>query len=513
MGALLTAEKTLNNFFMNSARSLRTRALMALLLMVGFYALSLAIALGLLWVPYAEFVYLDRVDGRLALFCVVSGLTILWALVPRADKFEPPGPRLTPGNAPYLFNIIEEVARTTSQPRPEEVYLLPDVNAFVTHRGGFMGFGSHRVMGVGLPLIKALSPAELRSVIAHEFGHFVSGDVALGPWIYKTRAAIFRAIESVSGSVLQWLFTAYGKMFMRMTMQVSREQEFVADATAAKVAGVAPAISALKRVEFIAPAYSSYFSNEVMPVLRAGYLPTVGDGFDRYLADPEMAKTFQDYARQAIGAEVGEYDSHPPTAERVAALQRIKERPRENPKDATAVMLKEPERHIRALMDHMYGKENVSKLKPIKWDEVGTKVYTAMWHDLTVEHTRWLGTLTADQIPTDNKWWLRKGAELASQHDRPDAGADELVDYVKHVLLCAIGNALVRLGWTIETAPGRPLNVVKDGRHFEPHVPIGKLADGTMNVDEWKATCESLGLAGLLLKVETNLPKTQTMIA
>ena len=314
---------------------------MALVLMVGFYAFALAIAGGLLWVPYASYVYLDRVDGRLALFCVIGAGTILWALVPRIDRFEAPGPRLTPGNAPYLFNIIEGVASSTSQARPEEVYLLPDVNAFVTHRGGFMGFGSKRVMGVGLPLLKALSPAELRSVIAHEFGHFVSGDVALGPWIYKTRAAIFRAIAGLSGGLLQALFNWYGRMFMRMTMQISREQEFVADATAARVAGVAAAISALKRVEVIAPAYNSFFSNEVMPVFRAGYLPPLSEGFDRYLADPDMAKLFHDYAKQsALGAEAGEYDSHPPTLERIAALARLNFKVAENPRDAKATLLK-----------------------------------------------------------------------------------------------------------------------------------------------------------------------------
>ena len=342
---------------MNSSKSLRTRAVMALFLMVGFYGFSLAIAGGLLWVPYASYTYLERVDGRIALFCIIGAATILWALVPRIDKFEAPGPRLTPTTAPYLFSIIEEIAKATKQPRPEEVYLLGEVNAFVTQRGGFMGFGSRRVMGVGLPLLKALSPAELRSVIAHEFGHFVSGDVALGPWIYKTRAAIFRALEGLSGNILQGLFNWYGRMFMRMTMQVSREQEFVADATAARVAGVAPAVSALKRVEFIAPAYGSYINNEVMPVLSAGFLPPMVEGFDRYLADPDMAKVFHDYASQALGTEVGEYDSHPPTLERIAALQRIKQPPKENPKDATAVMLKEPERHIRALMEHMYGRE------------------------------------------------------------------------------------------------------------------------------------------------------------
>ena len=178
--------------------------MLALLLMVGFYVFALAIAGGLLWVPYAEVTYAERINGRLTLFCIIGGRTILWALVPRIDKFEAPGPRLTPANAPKLFDMINDVAKATSQPRPEDVYLLADVNAFVTHRGGMMGFGSRRVMGIGLPLIKGLSPAELRSVIAHEFGHYVSGDVALGPWIHKTRAAIGRTLHHLGNN---WLLT------------------------------------------------------------------------------------------------------------------------------------------------------------------------------------------------------------------------------------------------------------------------------------------------------------------
>ena len=485
---------------------------MALVLMVGFYAFSLAIAAGLLWVPYGSYVYLDRVDGRLTLFCVIGACTILWALVPRIDRFEPPGPRLTPGNAPYLFTIIEGVATATSQPRPEEVYLLPDVNAFVTHRGGFMGFSSRRVMGVGLPLLKALSPAELRSVIAHEFGHFVSGDVALGPWIYKTRAAIFRALEGLSGSILQGLFNWYGRMFMRMTMQISREQEFVADATAARVAGVGAAMNALKRVEMIAPAYASFFSNEVIPVFRAGYLPPLNEGFDRYLADPDMAKLFHDHARiSALGADAGEFDSHPPTAERVAAIARLNYKVAENPKDATATLLKDPDRHVRALLEQMYGKDNVVKLKPIKWDEVGAKVYAAMWMSIVEEHGKWLGTMTADQIPADKKWFIKKGAEVAAMHDRPDVSAEEHIDYAKHVLLCSLGATLVSKGWAIETAPGRPLNVRNGDRTFEPHLSLDKLADGSMKADEWESMCESLGIAGVQLA--TVAAGTQSRIA
>src|SRR5687768_13423625 len=248
-------------------------------------------------------------------------------------------------------------------------------------------------------------------------------------------------------------------MFMRMTMQISREQEFVADRTAARVAGVGAAMNALKRVEVIAPAYNSFFHNEVVPVFRAGYLPPIHDGFERYLADPDMSKLFKDYAkRSALGAEAGEYDSHPPTGERVAAIARLNFKVPDDPRDKTATMLREPDRQVRALVEHMYGKENVAQLKSIKWEDVGSKVYAAMWQSMVDENLKWLGTLTADQIPADKKWFIKKGAELAKQYNDADATADDHIGYTSHMLVCSIGAALIRNGWTIETAPGRPLN-------------------------------------------------------
>ena len=52
--------------------SLVLRALLAVGLMLGFYALALAVALGLLYIPYAEMAYLNRLNIRLALFCLAA---------------------------------------------------------------------------------------------------------------------------------------------------------------------------------------------------------------------------------------------------------------------------------------------------------------------------------------------------------------------------------------------------------------------------------------------------------
>ena len=58
-------------------------------------------------------------------------------------------------------------------------------------------WASHRVMGIGLPLLRITSVSELEAILAHEFGHYHGGETRLGPWIYKTRAAIVRTLSSL----------------------------------------------------------------------------------------------------------------------------------------------------------------------------------------------------------------------------------------------------------------------------------------------------------------------------
>jgi len=168
------------------------RAILAVVLMVGFYLLALGIASGLLWIPYAELVYAHRISPKLAIICIVGGLAIIWSVLPRFDKFIAPGPQLKPDKYPRLFTELKGVAEATRQAMPAEVYLVPDVNAWVMQRGGIMGFGSRQVMGVGLPLMRILTCSQFRAVLAHEFGHYHGGDTKIGPWIYKTRGAIGR---------------------------------------------------------------------------------------------------------------------------------------------------------------------------------------------------------------------------------------------------------------------------------------------------------------------------------
>jgi hypothetical protein len=107
---------------MNRWPSLFARAALAVVLMIGFYFMALAIAAGLLWIPYAEFTYGNGVHLKLAAICVLGAGIILWSIVPRSDRFAPPRPVLQRAANPRLFAVIDEIASATRQRPPEEVW-------------------------------------------------------------------------------------------------------------------------------------------------------------------------------------------------------------------------------------------------------------------------------------------------------------------------------------------------------------------------------------------------------
>src|SRR5262249_13554604 len=153
-------------------------------------------------------------------------------------------------------------AGLTGEEPPAKVYLVPDVNAYVTQQGGTFGVGSQRVMGLGLPLMAVFTVDELKAVLAHEFGHYRGGDVRLGRVGYRTRLAIGRTLQETAGSLISQPFIAYSKLFLRVSSGVSRHQEFVADELAARVVGAAPLGSGLRKAHQAAVAFQLYMNNE-----------------------------------------------------------------------------------------------------------------------------------------------------------------------------------------------------------------------------------------------------------
>jgi Zn-dependent protease with chaperone function len=479
----------------NHTAWLAQRALLAVALMIGFYVLALAIAVGLLWIPYAEWTYVGRLHIKIALACVASAAALVWAIIPRVDRFEAPGPTLEETSHRDLFKVIREVAVATRQEMPAEVYLVSDVNAWVTHRGGIMGVGSRRVMGLGLPLLQGLTVSELKAVLAHEFGHYAAGDVKLGPWIYKTRSAIGRTLEGLGEGVLSVVFTLYGGMFLRLTHAISREQEFLADALAARTVHPATMASALRRTEGLAPAFHSYWHSEVVPALNAGCLPPIAGGFKQYLGSEHVSSAVSRIVSSAAAhGESDPLDTHPPLRERLAALTKlpISKAPVTNDPPAST-LLPDVESHARRLLEFVAGQDTCRKLKRVEWDHLAIEVYPKQWRASAAEFATFLKVFAADGIPAGRAAFIKAGAELV----KPGQGDDDMrVARACQALSLGVAVALVDAGATPDTTPGSPVVFRTATATMEPFAAIEQLAEGTLAIDEWQAQCEAMGIAG-----------------
>lgn len=263
-----------------------------MLMVIVSYLFILFLAVACVYLPWLVIMNVTNFQ-TLALFVagvIVAG-SMLWSLVPRRDKFVAPGLPLERTSHPRLFAELDRIAGALHEPLPREVYLIGEPNAWVADRGGVMGFGSRRVMGLGLPLLGALNIAQFRAILAHEFAHYYGGDTKLGPWLHRTQMAMIRTFQNMGSvgqamrvALMQILYVVvfgilkwYWRLFLRAINMVSRRQEFRADELACIVAGPEALISGLRSVHGAALAWPTFLNTELFPMFNMGCLPTCQD--------------------------------------------------------------------------------------------------------------------------------------------------------------------------------------------------------------------------------------------
>jgi heat shock protein HtpX len=494
---------------MPASPSLAGRAVLAVMLMLGFYVLALAMAGGLIYILYAQWMYAGRLHPKLAIFCILGAGIILWSILPRRDRFIAPGPPLEPKEHPKLFETLAGIAEATEQHMPSEVYLIADVNAWVMDRGGIMGFGSRRVMGLGLPLLQVLSVSQLRAVLAHEFGHFHGGDTKLGPWVYKTRAAIGRTLQSLAGYcfLLEKPFLWYGKAFLRITHAVSRRQEFTADALAARIVGSHPLIEGLKRIHGAALAFNAYWLNEVTPVLSKGFHPPLVDGFRRYLGSSRIVEAVSSSLdRELAEGQADAYDTHPPLRERIAAVQTVSNGETTGNDLPALSLLGDIEGLEARLICTTSNEPTEPALQLLAWDDVGSKVWVPAWEAYTGKYAEVLAGNTPRALPA-----LSQNLDAFS-HRLRECDGEDLAPEQRHqqataTLGMALAVALSRDGWQPHVLPGDDVVCERDGTIIRPLDIIPKLASGELTPEAWHELCVGAGLADLDLGGRTVVPR------
>jgi heat shock protein HtpX len=217
-----------------------------------------------------------------------------------------------PENAPDLYRMVDRLRQKADLPMPT-VALAPSQqpNAFATGRNS-----DHAVVCVTLGLMNALDARELEGVIAHELAHIKHRHMLVG-----TLAAAMAGAIGLFASIARWGFilgtgrddeggNPFALLLMAIVapiaavvvqMAISRQNEFQADASAVRLTGDKGGLaSALRRLE----AGAQRVPMQVNPA--AAHLAIVNP-FASGRA-PAFSKLFR---------------THPPTEERVAALEAV----------------------------------------------------------------------------------------------------------------------------------------------------------------------------------------------
>lgn len=265
----------------------------------------------------------------------IGGLVIVWvalrALLVRVDP--PQGVDITRDEAPELFRLLRKIQRKVRGPRIHRVVVTNDCNAFIVQTPRFGLFGpTHNTLGLGLPLMLALPQRRLLAVLAHEYAHLRGSDGKGATWLYRTRQTWARlsahAHDSDAGQhdlfsmVTRGFLHWYAPRFTAKSFALARQEEYTADALAARLCGPAHTAAALidirlKAHHFTHHLWKAFWQQATLcpdPPLKplawvcAGKLP------------PQSALELENTLRQLRNETTHHSDTHPTTLERVQAL-------------------------------------------------------------------------------------------------------------------------------------------------------------------------------------------------
>ena len=152
---------------------------------------------------------------------------------------------------PQLYQIVRELTAEAHLPMPR-VYMIPQEtpNAFATGRNP-----EHAAVAVTAGIMRILTPAELKGVLAHELGHVLNRDILISS-IAATLAGVIMILSSMArwaaifggfrggddedrgGGILGLIVTAILAPIAATLIQlaISRNREYLADETGARLA-------------------------------------------------------------------------------------------------------------------------------------------------------------------------------------------------------------------------------------------------------------------------------------
>ncbi len=262
--------------------SYRRQAWLAMAGLLAFIVFYLALAACFGFIAYSNLIALQ--SGGVDLFqIVVAFIALLLTVFMVKSLFtvrktgNPGGIEVTAEEEPKLFAFLHRLADEIGAPKPYRVFITPEVNAAVFYDLSLINliFPSKKNLIIGLGLVNVTNLGELKAVLAHEFGHFAQGSMAVGRWVYIAQQiishmvatrdwldSIVRFISRIDLRVawvgwllalIIWSIRSLMDTLFRIVIiaerALSREMEFNADLVAVSVTGSDALVNALHKLQ------------------------------------------------------------------------------------------------------------------------------------------------------------------------------------------------------------------------------------------------------------------------
>lgn len=321
---------------------------------------------------------------------------------------------------PHLNETIQALRKKLQAPKIHEVILTNDLNASVVQRPRLGMFGWHKnYLTLGLPLMKALTPEEFKSVIAHELGHVSRSHGISMALFYRTRIMWQQMHTTLSNNEGYKFFSAFSKWYAPRYLACSfaqiRQHEYVADRIAAQMTSNQIAGSALCKSGVFSLWINEEFSKKIDTLIEQESHPKTG--FCAIMLD-FLSKPLDEHKAlrflNTVLARPSDYsDTHPSLSERLAAI-----------KSDLATSFVIPNDNIT----YWLGAQNTQYVTDLDnlWIEANKKSWRKRHHQLQKDRARWLElkqlrNANPVSFTSDNLWEL---GQLSEQFDPSSAALE-----------------------------------------------------------------------------------------
>ncbi|WP_028578908.1 M48 family metallopeptidase [Desulfogranum japonicum] len=347
-------------------------ALFGYLVILLVFVVLLGLGAGLVAAAFFSTALFFLLIKKKLIFIVASGIWVLFQAL--WVKITPPdGYSLQRKEFPELFAELDALSSQLKSLKIHEVILDNNLNASVLQhpRLGVLGWNKNYLI-LGYQLLLTLSPEEMRSVLAHEFGHLSGNHSRFNGWIYRVRLswlrvmAAFDQAESWGGMLMGRFFDWYSPRFEAYSFALARSNEYEADSIASELTSPEIATRALVNVYATAPyldqrywdIYLHYADEHAQPP----YAPF--EGLIRFLKDNPLSK--EDMLvriKEEMTLKTHYADTHPCLHDRVAALGASPQLPVPSETSAAEAWLGEGNKKIREDFDQEWIRNNLDSWK------------------------------------------------------------------------------------------------------------------------------------------------------